>query len=225
MSDPVTRANPPAVLARAGTPGPGRVSILALAGMFAGALPLPIVPGRMLKRVRGALVHDVAARHGLSLTPEARAHMAEPSRTSRNGALLATAAFIARRSLRRLGALGLLPPITAWLEIYALGHLFDRYLARARASQTVRIDEGEASTVRKAVDLAVKRALSPSLSLTPRGPETAPSEELRDMPTRVIDGILLFAAALPQHVQRRLETAFDLVLAEERAKPSGPRHG
>ena len=89
---------------------------MALIGLAAGAMPLPFVPGAVLKRVRGALAHDVAARYGLSLTDEARREMAEPSRTSRNGALLATVAFFARRTLRRFGVLGVIPPLAAWLE-------------------------------------------------------------------------------------------------------------
>ena len=103
MSD-APRATP--ALTRASTAAPGRLSIMALIGLAAGAMPLPFVPGAVLKRVRGALAHDVAARYGLSLTDEARREMAEPSRTARSGALLATVAFFARRTLRRFGVLG-----------------------------------------------------------------------------------------------------------------------
>jgi hypothetical protein len=188
---------------------------MALIGLAAGAMPLPFVPGAVLKRVRGALVHDVAARHGLSLTDEARREMSEPSRTSRNGALLATVAFLARRTLRRFGMLGVVPPIAAWLEVYALGLLFDRYLERVRASQALRIHEAEAQLVRKAIDSAVSRALSPKLNLPPRQGETNPTEELRPFSTRLFDGVLLAAAAIPDHLQRRLEAAFDSVLDED----------
>jgi hypothetical protein len=191
------------------------VSILAVVGLFAGALPLPIVPGRLLRRVRGATVHDIAARHGLTLTPEARARMAEPSKGARRGAMLATAAFLARRVVGRLGALGVLPPLAAWLEIYALGLLFDRYLARTRSSRTLRIDEAEAVAVRRAIDRAIRQTLSPSLEVKSTSHELVPSEELRDMTTRVIDGILLAAAALPSYLERRLESAFDLSVIEE----------
>jgi hypothetical protein len=61
----------------------------------------------------------------------------------------------------------------------------------------------------------LSRALSPKLELKPRTGEIEPAEELRSVSTRVIDGILLAAAALPDHLQRRLETAFDAVLDEE----------
>src|SRR6185295_12143822 len=115
----------------------------------------------------------------------------------------------------RFGALGVVPPIAAWLEVYALGLLFDRYLERVRSSQTLRIHGGEAKLVRKAIDTAVSRALSPKLELKPQHGAVEPAEELRDLSTRVVDGILLAAAALPDHLQRRLETAFDSVLDEE----------
>jgi len=212
MSD-APRATP--ALTRASTAAPGRLSIMALIGLAAGAMPLPFVPGAVLKRVRGALVHDVAARHGLSLTEEARREMAEPSRTAKNGALLATVAFIARRTLRRFGILGVIPPLAAWLEVYALGLLFDRYLERVRASQALRIHDGEAKLVRKAIDSAISRALSPRLDLPPRQGMSEPSEELRPFSTRLFDGVLLATAAIPDHLRRRLEAAFDAVLDDD----------
>ena len=202
-------------LTRAPRSAPGRLTVMALLGMIAGAVPLPIVPSAVLRRVRGALAHDIAARHGLSLTNEARNEMSEPSRAARGGAILATLAFVARRTLRRFGMLGVVPPVSAWLEVYALGLLFDRYLERVRSSQTVRIHGGEAKLVRKAIDAALSRALSPKLELRPQPGNVEPTEELRDLPTRLIDGILLAAAALPDHLQRRLESAFDDVLDEE----------
>jgi hypothetical protein len=202
-------------LTRAPGAAPGRLSVMALLGLCAGAVPLPILPGAALRRVKGALAHDIASRHGLSLTEEARKEIAEPSRAVRSGALLATIAFLARRTLRRFGVLGVVPPAAAWLEVYALGLLFDRYLDRVRSSQTLRIHGGEAKLVRQAIDAAVSRALSPKLELKPRHGTVEPSEELRDFSTRLLDGILLAAAAVPGHLQRRLETAFDDVLDAE----------
>ncbi len=208
-----TPASP--LLSRATAPAPGRLTVMAFIGLAAGAVPLPFVPGAALRRIRGAVAHDVATRYGLSLTEDARKDLAEPSRTSRNGAFLATIAFVAKRTFRRFGALGLVPPVTAWLEVYALGFLFDRYLERVRSSQTVRIHGGEAKLVRKAIDSAMSRALSPSLELKARHPESEPAEKLRNFSTRLLYGMLLAVAAVPDHLRRRLETAFDAVLAEE----------
>jgi hypothetical protein len=212
MADP-SHAFP--ALTRIPRTAPGRLSVMALLGMVAGAVPVPFVPGVVLRRVRGALAHDVAARHGLSLTEEARAEISEPSRAARSGAFLATLAFLARRTFRRLSMLGAVPPLAAWLEVYALGLLFDRYLERVRSSQTLRIHASEARLVRSAIDAAVTRALSPKLELRARAGAVEPSEELRTFSTRFVDGVLLAVAALPDHLQRRLETAFDSVLDEE----------
>src|SRR5262245_37279715 len=118
MSEP-SRAAP--ALTRVPRAPPGRLSVMALLGLLAGAVPLPLLPATALRRVRGVLVHDIAARRSLSLTEEARKEMSEPSRAVRGGALLATVAFFARRTLRRFGVLGIVPPIAAWLEVYALG--------------------------------------------------------------------------------------------------------
>jgi hypothetical protein len=190
------------------------LSMLALLGLLAGAIPLPIVSPRVLARVRGAVVHDVASRRGLSLTSEARDELCRASLVSSGGAVLSTVLFILRRSLRRLGAVGIVPPVTASLEVYSLGLLFARYMDRARTSQTVRIDDREAREIRRLVDHAVRRALSWNV---PAGDETAtisPSEDLRDFPTRLTDGVLLAVAALPSLLRRRLENAFDAVLAD-----------
>jgi hypothetical protein len=213
MSEPSRAASP--ALTRISRAAPGRLTVMALLGLVAGAVPMPFIPGAALRRVRGALAHDIAARHGLSLTDEGRKEISEASRAVRSGALLTTVAFFARRTLRRFGVLGIVPPIAAWLEVYALGLLFDRYLERVRSSQTVRIHGAEAKLVRKAIDTALSRAMSPKLELKPRHGDVEPVEELRDFTTRLIDGILLAAAAVPDHLQRRLETAFDDVLDEE----------
>jgi hypothetical protein len=212
MND-ASRAMP--ALTRGTKAAPGRLSVMALMGLFAGAVPMPVVPSAVLRRIRGALAHDIAARHGLCLTTEARKEISQPSRRVRNGALLATLAFVASRTLRRFGMLGVVPPLAAWIEVYALGLLFDRYLERVRSSQTLRIHGAEAKLVRRAIDGAVSRALSPKLELKPQHGTLEPTEELRDMPTRFLDGVLLAAAAVPDHLQRRLEAAFDAELDEE----------
>src|SRR5262249_23161580 len=113
------------------------------------------------------------------------------------------------------GVLGIVPPLSAWLEVYALGLLFDRYLERVRSSRTLRIHGAEAKLVRRAIDLAISRAMSPKLELKPRHGAIEPSEELRSVSTRLVDGILLAIAAVPDHLQRRLETAYDRILDEE----------
>jgi hypothetical protein len=185
---------------------------MAFLGLAASAVPVPFVPSVGLRRVRGALAFDIATRHGLSLTEEGRKEMAEPSKRARGGSLLTTVAFVAGRALRRVGWLGLLPPVAAWLEVYAFGLLFDRYLERVRSSSAVRIHGSEAKLVRNAIDAAVSRAFSPTLEPRKRATSTEPGEELRSLVTRVVDGVLLGVAGVPDYVKRRLETAFDAEL-------------
>jgi hypothetical protein len=211
MSDAPRALPPPSPFRSQGGP----TSVLSILGFAAGAVPIPFVPSLALRRVRGALVHDIAGRHGLCFTEEGRKEMAEPSRTISNGAFLATAAFLARRTLRRFGVLGILPPLTAWLEVYALGLLFQRYLEHSRSSRTLRIHDAEARRIRRAIDRAISRAMSWNLKLGPRRSGGEPTEDLRNLPTRLFDGILLATAALPEHLRRRLEAAFDAALDED----------
>lgn len=221
MTDPATRSehSSPARLPRDAASDAGRLWVLAVMGLFAGALPLPAIPTALLRRVRGAVVHEVSGRYGLGFTAEARAWMSEPSKTVRRGAFVATAAFVAKRALRRLGMLGVLPPALAWLEVYALGVMFERYLAALRQSQTVRIDLDEARTLRTAIDQATGRVLSVGLHAE-RPSRSGPVEELRDLPTRVSDGILIGIASGPSYLRRRLETAFDHAMRESSAAPA-----
>ena len=193
---------------------PARLSALAILGLAAGSVPLPFLPPRLLTRIRGAVVHDVAGRHGLSLTQEARKELSRASLAVSGGALLTTILFFVKRSYRRLGAMGIVPPLSAWLEVYALGLLLDRYFDRVRSSPTVRIDAHEARNVRRAIDRAVRRSFSPNLHVPHAEVEGEATEDLRDMTTRLSDGFLLAAAALPMFLRRRLEAALDAVLAE-----------
>ena len=208
-------SRPSPALTRSPTAAPGSLSVMALLGMAASAVPMPFLPSVALRRVRGALAFDISTRHGLTLTEEARREMSEPSKRSQGGTLLTTVAFVARRTLRRLGWIGILPPVAAWLEVYALGLLFDRYLERVRSSNTLRIHGPEAKLVREAIDAAVSRAFSPSLEPRKRLARTEPTEELRPMATRVLDTLLLGVAGVPDHVKRRLEAAFDAQLDKD----------
>jgi hypothetical protein len=228
MNDPVPRypRSTRFGLHREPTSDAGRLWVLAMVGLFAGALPLPAIPTALLRRVRGAVVHEVSARYGLTLTADARQWLSEPSRAVRRGAFVATAAFVAKRALRRLGVLGVLPPVLAWLEVYALGLLFERYLSSLRQSQTMRIDVDEARTIRTAIDQSIGRVASPGLRAGRVGGRD-PTEELRDIPTRVSDGILIGLASGPVYLRRRLETAFERTMHESPAdfeNQRGPAH-
>lgn len=201
-----------AVAVSSGHAPSGRLALLTAYAIAATAIPLPLLPDRALKSVRGAVVHDVVSRHGLSLTSDARSVLSDPSADHRTR-LVRAAEGIARTLLRRLTALGALDSASRGVEVFALGLLLDRYIQKVRAGATVRMHHEEARKVRDAIDRAVVRALSPTLrpSLTtlPGG-----AEDLRDEFTRWLDAALLTSAALPSYIERRLEAAFDEVVAE-----------
>jgi hypothetical protein len=139
---------------------------------------------------------------------------------------------VAARLLTRLGPVALVWPAQQAVRTFALGHLFDRYLERERgvaAPQTelaeppppraerraerrvdIRVDAKEAQRVRRAIDLALSRALTiapPSLR------EPSPIDDQRDAITILVDGVFALAAGIPAQVIGRLNAAFDELLS------------
>lgn len=193
--------------------GPGRVGTYAVLGAAAGSVPLPWLPDALARRVRGALTQDIAARHGLSITLEARDLLAEPAGTEGPRGLGAQAMrFVTRRLLGRFGPLGIVPPIRSGLETFVLGHLFARYLESHRTERAARIDVEEARELRRAIDRALVLAVSPEVH-GHVDPAPRPSEELRDTVTQVVDGVLMSFAGAPEWMLRRIEAAFDEAIA------------
>jgi hypothetical protein len=191
---------------------PGRVSTYAVLGAMAGSVPVPWVPDMLARRVRGALVTDVAARRGLSITLEARDLLSEPAGTEGPRGVGAQAMrFFVRRVLGRFGPLAVVPPVRSAVDTFVLGHLFARYVD-SRTERAIRIDVEEAREVRRAIDRAISLALSPEvrsrIDTAPR-----PPEELRDTVTQLIDGVLVTIASAPEWVLGRIEAAFDEAIA------------
>jgi hypothetical protein len=197
--------------------GPGRVGTYAVLGVAAGSVPLPWLPDAIARRVRGALTQDIAARHGLSITLEARDLLAEPAGTEGPRSVGAQAMrFVTRRFLGRFGPLSFIGPIRSGLETFILGHLFARYLERTRTERAARIDVEEARELRRAIDRALVLLVSPEvhshLDAVPR-----PPEELRGTITQVVDGVLMTFASAPEWMLRRIEAAFDEAIARRDA--------
>ena len=203
---------PTVALSPSSTPPTGRLAVMTAYAVAASAIPVPFLPDRVLVRVRGAVIHDVAARHGLSLTSDARAELAEPDSETRTR-LVRAAESVARQLLRRLRPLGVLTAASRGVELYALGLLLERYIERVRLAGAVRMHLEEARLVRDAIDRSVLRALSPALrpSSTTVGEGV---EDLRDEFTRWIDAMILTSAALPSYLERRLEAAFDEIVEQ-----------
>jgi hypothetical protein len=197
----------------------GRLGVYAVLGGSAGTVPLPWVTDVLVRYVRGALLQEIAARRGVSLTPEAREVLADPQGPAAPRGLAAQAlrflgARLAVRMLTSLGPGALLWSLGGTLRTYALGRLFDRYLARGRSQRAVRIDAEEARRIRKAIDTAMARALTTAAGF---GPEPTVIDDQRDAATAFVDAALGFAARVPSWMTRRLDVAFDEVCRAEDA--------
>jgi hypothetical protein len=170
-----------------------------------------------VRRVRGALVHDLTSRHGLSLTPEARAVLIEPNGTEGpRGFLDQGIRFAITKVLGRFGPLAIIPPVRSALGTYVLGHLLQRYLETARTARSVRIDIEEARRVRRAIDQALVYALTTEARPS-REDRPSAAEDLRDQSEQLVDGVLISIASMPGWLVRRIEASFDEVLSSVRA--------
>ncbi|HEY8041508.1 MAG TPA: hypothetical protein VIF15_16995 [Polyangiaceae bacterium] len=193
----------------------GRLGVYTALGASVSAIPLPWVPDSLVRRVRGALVHDIAVRHGLSLTQDARDVLCEPSGPDGPRGLLAQAVSylgvrLAARTLTRFGPIGMVWPVRNALRTFVLGHLFDRYLEAGRTERAVRVDVDEARRVRQAIDGALARALTVE---APPAEEPTVIDDQRDAVTALMDGLLGLAAGVPGRLMGRLDAAFDDLLA------------
>ncbi len=197
------------VVRDADRPLPGHLGTFAVLGAAAGTVPLPWLPDALARRVRGALVQDIAARHGLGLSPGARTVLADPSGGKRRRGPVAQAfGFLGRKLLVRFGPLAMLPPLRAALETYVLGYLFHRYLAQVTTQHGSRIEVAEARAIRDAIDRAVVRVASPEGGIQwPAMP--VPPDDSRDEITQAVDSLLSATATVPSWLLHRLDVAFD----------------
>lgn len=184
-------------------------------GAASGVVPLPWIPDAVVRRVRGALVHDLTSRHGLSLTPEARAVLIEPSSANGSSYLRQGVVFAVTRVLGRFGPLAMIAPVRTALGTFVLGHLLHRYLDTARIARSVRIDVEEAKLIRRAVDQALLDALTTD-GKGPRENPPRPSDDLRDQTTQILDGVFISIASVPAWLVRRLDAAFDELVSTVR---------
>jgi hypothetical protein len=195
-------------------PTSGRLAILTGLSLAASAIPIPLLPDRVVVQIRGAIAQDVAARHGLSLTTDARASFAQTSGESAVRAVVRKGiGVLSKTILKRLGPLAALSSAATGVEVFALGLLLDHYVVQHRPKGPVRINAEEAREVRDRIDRAIVRALSPSLKPEPL-PLLPGVEDLRDEFTRWMDTAILFSASFPSYVERRLLSAFDELTKE-----------
>jgi uncharacterized protein (DUF697 family) len=192
----------------------GRLAVISGMSLMVGAIPIPFLPDRLVKQLRGAVVHEVVSRHGLSLSGDARDTLASTSTDKGMRKLLRKGMhFMLKRVIKRMGPLAPLGAAASAVEVYALGHLLDRYLERVRRRGTVRVQQPEALRVRRAIDRATLRAFHPETVARPLLLRQG-AEDLRDEFTRWVDTLLLSGATMPSYFIRRLEAAFDVVVGE-----------
>lgn len=198
--------------------GSGRLGTYTALGALSGIVPLPWVPDFVVRRVRGALVHDLTARHGLSLSPEAREILVQPG----GGSEAATSyvkqgvTFAITRVLGRFGPLAMIGPVRTALGTFVLGHLFERYLDTARTARSVRIEAEEARRVRRVIDQALVYALTTEGKASRESPPFG-AEDLRTQSMQLVDGVFISIASAPGWLVRRLDAAFDETFSTLRA--------
>jgi len=197
--------------------GGGRLGTYTALGAATGIVPLPWLPDAVSRRIRGALVHDLTSRHGLSITKEARSALVEPEKEKGPRRYFDMGVkFAITQLLGRIGPFAAIGPMRGALSTFVLGHLLQRYLDGGRRERSVRIDFEEARALREAMDAALLLALTTSATDRDR-PVFAP-EDLRDGTTQVIDGVLISIASAPGWLLKRLDAAFDEVLPHHVAR-------
>jgi hypothetical protein len=217
-------------LERRRTPTPAsavpRSLVLGVAGALIGSVPLPIVPHRVIRALRGALAHDVTLRFDLPLTPAARERLADPSSDGAQSGLLGEAlSYVSRRIVRRWSPVGaLLGPAREGFDTLALGRMLERYLSHHRErtiwQPVVRMEEAEAVVVRRCIDRATTAVWSPVM----RGgslfaDEWTSESDLRDPLQKALDRAILSVSKLPEAFADRLDAAFDDAIAGELSAP------
>jgi hypothetical protein len=203
------------------------VSVYAAAAGLAGAIPVPLLDGVLSELARGAAMRRVAKRHGVSLTPDARAILAGPGAfgptSSERGRLLKTALATVLAPFR----------IAARIED-ALGTLFaavllDHFLRRPDRPRGAALTEAEARRVRAAIERSIATAGFDVIKTVPVGlwrvvqngvtSMVRVDQESRSPLERLVDAILDSAADAPDELVDTLIHHFEEALADDGGTP------
>ena len=225
MADAGERAGE--VEVRRGTPlargADASVTVYAAVTGLAGAIPLPLVDGLMSELARGAAMRRVARRHGVTLTPGARAILAG------SGTVRATSSE--RGRLLKAAVATVLAPfrVAARLED-AAGTMFaalvlDHFLRRIDRPKGATLTEAEARRVRVATEAAIAEAGFDVLRTVPVGVWTVfrraldavmdGDDEGRSAVERFVDALLDGLADAPNELTDSLVHHFDVALARD----------
>lgn len=203
------------------------VTVYATITGLAGAVPVPMLDSVLSELSRGAAMRRVAKRHGVTLTPDARAVLASP------GTVRATSTE--RGRLLKAALSSLLAPfrIAARLED-AVGTLFaavllDHFLRRSDRPDGATLTEAEARQVRAATELAISGAGFDALKSAPLGlwailkdaldALMRPDPEGRSPLERFVDEVLDGLADAPNDLVDTLTLHFDEALARGESAP------
>lgn len=199
------------------------VTVYAAVAGLAAAVPVPLLDGVLSELARGAAMRRVAKRHGVILTPDARAVLAGPgavhATSTERGRMLksALASFLApfRIAARVEDAVGTLLAAV----------LLDYFLRRADRPRGAALTEAEARRVREAIERSIAAAGFDALKTIPlglfhvfrRGFEallTPDEAEARSPLERFVDAVLDGLADAPNELVDGLIHSFDDALAE-----------
>ena len=203
------------------------VSVYAAVTALAGAIPVPLLDTLLGELARGAAMRRVARRHGVALTPDARAVL------SGSGSVHATSSE--RGRLLKAAVATFLAPLRLVARFEdALGTLFsaillDHFLRRPDRPRGAALTEAEARRVRAATESAIADAGIDVLRTVPLGVWSLvrkgfdammrADDERRSVVERFVDAILDGMADGPTELSDTLIHHFDLALAGEGARP------
>ncbi len=204
------------------------VTVYATVAGLAGAVPVPLLDAVLSELARGAAMRRVARRHGVVLTPDARAVLAGQgavhATSTERGRLLKSAlsSFLApfRIAARIEDAIGTL--------LAAI--LLDYFLRRPDRPRGAVLAESEARRVREAIERAIAAAGFDALRTIPlglfrilrRGFEalvTPDTGETRTPLERFVDAVLDGLADAPNELVDGLIHSFDEALASGTEEP------
>lgn len=203
------------------------VTVYAAVAGFASAVPVPLLDAVLSELARGAAMRRVAKRHGVVLTPDARAILAGP------GAVHATSTE--RGRLLKSALATLLAPLRIAARVEdAVGTLLaaillDYYLRRPDRPRGAALTEAEARRVRAAVERAIADSGFDALKTIPlglwrvvrRGFEAVISAdvEARSPLERLVDAILDGLADAPDELVDTLIHNFDEAITKDGGTP------
>lgn len=226
MEDTTVEAVP-----RSGTPlarqAGASVTVYAAVTGLAGAIPIPLLDSMLSELSRGAAMRRVARRHGVTLTPDARAILSGP------GTVHATSSD--RGRLVKMALSSVLAPfrIAARLED-AVGTLFsavllDHFLRRPDRPPGATLTQAEARRVRSATETAIGEAGFDAIKTIPLGllrilrrafdVTISADPEGRSPIERFVDAVLDGLADAPDDLVDVLTLQFDRALERDGGTP------